>query len=309
MLRVLMIFYLVVSLFWTQKGYSGDDPREKKAKKKNTIEVYTEEIKEVTVWDPLCYGGVIEASRRRQIFTETEGTILRKYVKPGDKVNRNSRLFTIDRIQNGYRYKKYNVTSPIDGVVMSLDVKEGDKIKPGQIMGEIASLDKLKTTIHVTYEDVISLNQKNVQIDLYVDKGERSESKLPVKISSIAPASDPITGTFAVELDLICDYSKCKDIFKVGVLSTVEIKNNFRKVVLVPPTSLDRSRRNVFLVGNDSKIIKRPVKLGNYYNSRIEVISGLNPGETLITKYTSQPKDGDRANITLRAEDKKFSQL
>ncbi len=66
--------------------------------------------------------------------------------------------------------EKLNTESPVDGVVLSLNVMEGEVTGPGSTLMTIASLDELKLTVYVSEENYgqVSLGQSvEIQVDSF----------------------------------------------------------------------------------------------------------------------------------------------
>lgn len=67
----------------------------------------------------------------KQLLSYIPGTVCQIFVKPGDKVDRNSKLLILEAM------KMQNIIySPVEGVVKDVCVREGDKIKKGVVMFE-----------------------------------------------------------------------------------------------------------------------------------------------------------------------------
>ena len=72
-----------------------------------------------------------EKNNPKKIFSFIPGTIIKMYVKQGMKVKEGDNMLILEamKMQN-------EINCPFDGVIKSVNVKEGDRIPKGQLMIE-----------------------------------------------------------------------------------------------------------------------------------------------------------------------------
>ncbi len=265
----------------------------------NAIEVFVKKIVTVDIYDSLVFGGFIEPNASYNIGSETVGNLKKMNFKLGQEVKKEDTLFEILPASAGFKYQLNRVKSPISGIITDIEKKVGDWITQGDIVVSVTDNSKLKTTIHVTYEDLPSLTAK-VPIAVTVGYGNDREKTLSAAIESISPKADPITGTYPVELLLNCASFTdkiCSDIFRIGALLKVVIKKNYRKGIKIPLIYLDEQRTKVLLISKDNKAKWVNIKLGAYYGEHIEVVEGLTHGMKVVSGYAKKPKDNDPLKI------------
>lgn len=155
----------------------------------------------------------------------------------------------------------------------------------------ISDVKKKSVRIQVTYEDMLFL-KTNPPVQLKAHAGTSLQKKLDGEILAISPAADSITSTFAVDV-LLHDP---ENVVPIGSYVESEFQKNIRQTIVVPITALDTKRTKVFIVKN--KLIEPiDVELGKYFEDTVEIKSGLEVNQTLVTKYSENPKKGDLANI------------
>ena len=89
-------------------------------------------------------------------------------------------------------------TSPIDGVVVDVDVEQGDFVAPGQTKSlmTIVDIDRLRATFHVPSREAASLvTDQNITLEL-----TDTASQIAGKIEHVSPVTDPRTGTVLVRV-------------------------------------------------------------------------------------------------------------
>lgn len=86
--------------------------------------------------------------------------------------------------------------SPIDGIVVDVDVEQGDFVAPGQTKSliTIVDIDRLRVTFHVPSREATSL-KSDQEISLEIPD---SATSLSAKVEYVSPVTDPRTGTVIV---------------------------------------------------------------------------------------------------------------
>lgn len=195
------------------------------------------------------------------------------------------------------------VRAPVNGVVVSRSLEEGDLAPSGQTLFELASDNGFETRIFLPVQDWRSvLIGQNVQLRV---SNEASVSATGI-VSRKSPQLDPTTGLGEVVITLI----QVGGSIYSGVLAEnlINIQTNDNAVVIprsalvevvetvVNPESntieLERSY-SVFVSKGDSVAERRTLELGIEQGDRIEVLSGLRPGENIvITGQQGLEEDG-----------------
>lgn len=132
--------------------------------KKDVIEVSTERVTRRTIVETVNASGKIYPEIEVKISSDISGEVTALYVHEGDSVKKGQ---TVVRI--GDR----NITSPIAGNVLLINVKEGERVTgnalmtPTEIM-RIADLNKIEVRVDVGENDIVKLNV-NDSATVYVD--------------------------------------------------------------------------------------------------------------------------------------------
>lgn len=216
------------------------------------------------------------------------------------EVNTNSReLQRLQVVQQSTQQQLQNnvVTAPIAGKVLDLKVKDGDGVKPGDIL----------LTLGNPAQELVSL-----QLSTLDAAKVRVNQKARIKV--IGPNAQPFTGRVTslypqaiaqdnneqssggqsgqVKVPATVQLDQPSGTLIPGSQVSVEIIQSQRQnVVVLDLAAIVRSRSSPFVWIRDSqsKAQKRPVTLGLEGVTTVEVTSGLRPGEQVILPSPETP--------------------
>lgn len=212
------------------------------------------------------------------------------------------------------------IRSPIDGVVTSLKVEEGEVAvvgtmnNPGTVLLTIADLSVMEVEVDVDETDVINvkLGQKaEVKVDALPDKvleGEVTEIGSSAKQSSTLLSSSSSSSKEAKDFKVVVTLKDPPPVLKPGLSASAEIIVAERKNVLKVPISClvvregkDKKEEEGVFVVKDGKAEFRKIEKGVMGEMEVEVISGLKENDEIIVgpfKALRTIKDGDPVKVT-----------
>ncbi|HEX4154135.1 MAG TPA: efflux RND transporter periplasmic adaptor subunit [Acidobacteriaceae bacterium] len=187
------------------------------------------------------------------------------------------------------------VTSPINGVVLSRDVQVGDAVSSILVLGSTATLVMTLGDTHQVYvkgkvdeSDIgkVYLGQAaRIKVQSFPD---RTFYGKVTKIAPLGVEKDNVT-TFEVQISIDNPGGE----LKANMTANAEIVLEEHKHVLTVPEQAvlyDKDRNATIWVpdphGKDGHRVV-PIKVGLSNGSRIEITSGLKPGDTVILQQTS----------------------
>lgn len=235
-----------------------------------------------------------------------------------------------------------SIYAPMSGTVSLLAVELGERVVGTQQMAgtelfRVADLGQMEVEVEVNENDIVKLevgDRAIVEVDAYLNK------KFDGVVTEIANTAigqltaDQVTN-FKVKVrilpesyeDLLEGKSEAYSPFKPGMTATVDIITKEKKdAVAVPISSIviktdtTESKTQTELSENavkyecvylaeNSKAVLRVVKTGIQDDKNIVILSGLKPGEKVITgpyrTVTKELKNGD--NITVKKSDSEVS--
>lgn len=210
------------------------------------------------------------------------------------KNNKESLEKKMETLQEQYKLTK--IYSPITGTVDDVQIKEGEMAAAGRGTIRIVQLSQLKITATLS-ENYIARIKRNdvVQIEIPVVGVELEE-----KINAVSQVIDPNNRTFAIEITLPASEKRIKP----NMLAVVTINDYTNPVALtVPQNIIQKTGTEQFLFSavqeNDRWIAaRRVVQTGESYNDRVEILSGLEPGEHVVISGFQNLADGQGLSVT-----------
>ncbi len=172
------------------------------------------------------------------------------------------------------------IRSPITGVITSRNVKLGETIMKGSLIGSVVSVDSLYIEAFIDEADIaaVSVGQAvNITMDAYQGKTFKGEV---YKISPVVTGGKQETRTFEVRTRM----KELPSTIKPGMSAEIEIiVNKLDNVISVPTQAIVKKEGKSFLYivnGSRAKII--PVTTGIFNWTYTEIVSGLNEGDEVI---------------------------
>ncbi|MCC6445911.1 MAG: efflux RND transporter periplasmic adaptor subunit [Armatimonadetes bacterium] len=180
------------------------------------------------------------------------------------------------------------VRAPFSGVVVSRKVDPGDMAAPGAPLLTIESDAALRLE-SVVPESLMRSIRLGASVPVRIDS--LGESRLEGKVAEIVPSADTASRTFIVKVTLPGMTGLRSGLFGRAYYST-----GYRKAITVPLQAVRRSYDLpfVFVLDGSGTARMRLVTLGKAHPGRIEVLSGLTPGERVVTSGVEKLEDGMR---------------
>jgi RND family efflux transporter MFP subunit len=188
------------------------------------------------------------------------------------------------------RVSDANIKSSINGIVNKRYIEPGAVVNPGTQLFELVDVSKLKLAITVNETQVANLkvgDKVDVKASVFPDKNYGGT------ITFIAPKADASLN-FPVEIELA---SNPGNQLKAGMYGTAIFSfGNTAPVILIPRSAFvgSVSTNQVFVVENGNTARLRNVIAGRVLGDKVEVLQGLNEGETIITSGQINLADGSK---------------
>jgi len=114
------------------------------------------------------------------------------------------------------------------------------------------------------------------------------------RVAELIPAADPASRSVIVKLDLPADLP-----LRSGMFGRARFPAGERKALVVPAAAVvERGQlSSLFVVGADGVARLRLVTLGERHGERVEVLSGLTPGERIVVEGGDGLADGSRVDV------------
>lgn len=256
----------------------------------------------------------------RAVYAEVSGEVSKIVADEGTTVSKNSTIIVLDSssvtdsvqsakdnvkesqlsLESQYdALDNYTIKSPIDGTVISKEVKSGDTIDSGAQLCTIYDLSYLTISMDVDELDIskVAVGQK-VQVTADAVEGETFEGTV-TNINLAGTTSNGVT-TYPVEVQ-IDDYG---DLLPGMNVDTVIVVDEAQDVIAVPVSAVERGNKVLVQTGAKSDDSSVPdgyeyvdVELGISSDDYIEIKSGIDEGASIA--YKTQTTSSDDTQVMM----------
>lgn len=171
--------------------------------------------------------------------------------------------------------EKTAIKSPIAGTLTRLDIERGDQVGIFTPVAQVADINSLKITTHITETD---------RNDIVTGSKAEIEGKWTGTVVNITPSVDPKTKKIEVTVltdngnELINGQSVSLKIDR-KIRSFGETDNLF---IPISALKIEASQASVFTVNAERKLVSHPVRIGPLLGSKVLIDSGLVPDMEIV---------------------------
>jgi RND family efflux transporter MFP subunit len=207
--------------------------------------------------------------------------------------------------------------SPINGIVTGKVTEPGNLLQAGGEVLQIGDFSRVKVVVQVSELELakIKLSQSvQVRLDAFPQK------PLTGRVIRISPAADATARLIPVEVEIPNSGSNIGS----GLLARVNFENQTAPRVVVSQTAIQKAASDrqstatdtannqpnetngtIFVVADaqgQQKVAARNVTLGKKADGRVEILSGLQPGERYVVRSGRPLKDGNPVRLSILSE-------
>jgi RND family efflux transporter MFP subunit len=181
------------------------------------------------------------------------------------------------------------VTAPFPAVVTRKLAEVGDLAVPGKPLVELEDPSALRLEADVP-EALIARVQLGSKLPIRV---ATSEAALEGVVGEIAPAADPASRTFLVKLDL-----PPSPALRSGQFARLSVPVGETSALRVPVGAVvQRGQMELVFVETGRVAQLRLVKTGKRVDGEVELVSGVEAGERVVTEGSGQLRDGQPVEV------------
>jgi multidrug efflux pump subunit AcrA (membrane-fusion protein) len=186
--------------------------------------------------------------------------------------------------------------APYDGVIAQRFVDEGQNITVNDRVVQFQDVDEIDIAVDVP-EAVMAADIRLAEIvNIAAEMTSVPGVQFSGRIREVAQVADPVTQTFNIRVAI-----EAPPEIRILPGMTASVTVAYRRAsvlgsrVLVPVEAIDKSADGVqraWVLGEDNKVVSRSVVLGSAEGGRVEVVSGLEPGDRIVIAGVRFLQDG-----------------
>lgn len=179
--------------------------------------------------------------------------------------------------ETGKAVREIAVPSPASGYVVEKDVVEGAAVQPGMRLFRIAGLDRVWVEAEVYESELPRVRPgQSAVVTLPYLPGE----ELRGRVGLILPELDAESRTGRVRIEVAN-----RGRLRPGMYADVLLRTEGKEVPMVPESAVIYTgpRQLVFVDLGEGRFQQREVRLGAKHGDAFEVLSGLQPGDRVVT--------------------------
>jgi membrane fusion protein, multidrug efflux system len=223
--------------------------------------------------------------KQKSLWDQQIGTEV-QYIQA--KSNKEAMEKRIATLQQQMSYSK--VYAPISGTVEILRQKAGELAAPGMPILQLVNLGNLRVRAKIADNYLGTIKQGNAVVIKFPDINQ----EITARINVVAKTVNPITRTFDIEANI----PNTGGMLKPNQIAVVNISDQVKAGVIVINQNFVQQNETGTIVyvavqeGNKKIAKARKISTGLSYNGEIEITSGLQAGDHLITQGYQDLVDG-----------------
>jgi membrane fusion protein, multidrug efflux system len=225
------------------------------------------------------------------LFSKVPGKVAQSLVKLSSDVQPGQVVAIVNRDEVGYEFKPFEVKSDAKGTVARVLVNPGAVVGPTVPLFALVDIDTVKAMAAVDEKKIrfIRIGQPaTVTLEAY--PGER----FAAKVTNISPLANPVGRTIDVELAIPNPGHRIKP----GMYAEVEWIESQRSALVIPLGAVvDRSGKKYVFRADGPTARMIPVSMGAVVGDFIEILSGLEGTERIVTTGAADLLDQDKIKL------------
>jgi len=257
--------------------------------------VFTQVLKQVELFDQLSYPARVVSKVNTTVLSEADGVVSRIFAPLGKTIRRNERVLQITHTDPVYQYAPVALTSPVSGVVSSVEVTEGTQVTRGQRLATITDPAQVRLVAEVPSPDLPFVSPGTLG-EFRLDP---QAAALPVRVTGVSPFVDPATGTATCELELEHSPKNPADLpLRPGQVGQIAFKAGAHSGIRVPDYSIVYKGAGTFVrLLDGGKAHQVAVALGHKQRGLVEIVGGVKEKDVLIERASRFVADGEAVSV------------
>jgi len=185
------------------------------------------------------------------------------------------------------------LVSDVAGVVTAQGAEPGEVVGAGRMIVQVAR-DGARDAVFDVPARIKDLAPAQPRITVALVSDPKVTATGTVR--EVAPRADPVTGTFRVRFRLVDP----PPAMRLGATVTGRMSLGSAPGIEIPPSAVTRSDRQASVWVFDGKtgtVSPRPIEIRSSDPNRVEVASGLNPGDVVVTAGIQALRPGQKVRL------------
>ena len=181
----------------------------------------------------------------------------------------------------------------VAGVVTATGAEPGEVVGAGRMIAQVAREGGRDAAFDVPAR-IKDAAPANAQITVVLTSDPQVTATGVVR--EVAPRADPVTGTFRVKVRLVNPPAA----MRLGTTVTGRMKLAAAPAIEIPPSAVSRTDRQTSVWVVDPKtgtVSSRAIEIRSSDPARVEVASGLNPGDVIVTAGIQALRPGQKVRL------------
>lgn len=167
------------------------------------------------------------------------------------------------------------IRAPYSGIVVERHIELGESTNIGQPIMSGYAAGELRVNVNVP-QSIVNTVRKHRKAAILINKDEQV---LEARKLTVFPFADPKNHSFKVRLDLP---ESASNLFPGMLVKVAFVTGNIQRLMIPTSALVQRSEVvGVYLVGIEQQVIFRQVRSGIYKDDKVEIIAGLDVGESV----------------------------
>ncbi|THB63327.1 MAG: efflux RND transporter periplasmic adaptor subunit [Spirochaetaceae bacterium] len=266
---------------------------EKPDKGELPVSVQTMILEPGPITDYILLNGEIQPKSSVDVYADTAGELISLSRSNGDRISRGDTIGQIDPSRPGQRFAPSAITAPISGTIVMVNPRIGSQISPQMPVARIATTNELEITTNVPerYINNLAIGQPAlIQLDAFPDL------EFDATVSELDPLVNPQNRTLQTTMVL----KQHDERIRPGMFARVKIITaQIDDALVIPQTAVIRQadKAYVYVLDADQLAAQRQVITGIQIDGKVQLIDGVQAGETVITRGQNMLEDGRSVRI------------
>jgi multidrug efflux pump subunit AcrA (membrane-fusion protein) len=246
-----------------------------------------------TIENSVMINGDVLAASQVPIYPTMGGKLSELHFRVGDTVSRGQTVAAVDPSRPGELYSLSPVVSTVSGTVLSAPLNPGDTVSTQStvyIVGDLSNL-VVETFVPERFSNVARTGL-GALVSLEALPGE----SFPATVTEVSPVLDPASRTLRIRLR----FNQRDPRIRAGMFATVSLVTNTRRdVPVIPRSSVINTYGSwiVFVADEQNIAQRRVITLGIENETQVEVLSGLEIGERVVSSGQNFLSEGELVRV------------